>query len=264
MHLNDITALGRPIDPGYPTNRAISALTLIVMVTGTVVRLLMGMTALFSALWGIDAGLSAFVGAGLMLIGLLFFDLPALLMLFWLLVTLRIVNHTSGLPARLLDSLALLGLGGWLTWQGQWLAGVMTAVAFLLDAWLEPPLRRQGLFAGLALVATVVLVVFNGNIAMASGPSLPVIVAVVVMAGLYVTVIVASRDVKSVGDVTGERLNARRVQAAQIVALATGLAMTWWAGKGGMVALLPLWAAMLGTALYRPLTIVHRPTDLQG
>jgi hypothetical protein len=269
MQLSDLTALGRPIDPNYPTNRAIVALTVVVMVAAIVVRLLMGTAWLASARWGIGAGLavflawalareldpdhdlSAFVGAGLMLVGIFLFDLPALLMLFWLLVALRSVNRTSGLPVKMLDSLLLLGLGGWLAWQGQWVAGVMTAIAFLLDGRLSPRLGRQVLFAGLALVVTVIVSVFNGQVRMASGPSLPVVVAVVVMAGLYATVIVASREVKSVGDVTGERLSSRRVQAAQIIALATALAMAWWAGKSGAVALLPLWAAMLGAALYR-------------
>ena len=130
MKMSDITALGRAIDPRYPTNLAIAVLALVVAIGGTAWRLVTGLPLLESALWGIGAGfvlfltwalgreldpdhdLSAFMGVGLALIVLLFFDLPELLLVFWLLLVLRTVNRTTGLPARPLDSLAILGLGG--------------------------------------------------------------------------------------------------------------------------------------------------------
>ncbi|MGD2206818.1 MAG: hypothetical protein PVH17_08570, partial [Anaerolineae bacterium] len=204
MKFSDITALGRPIDPNYPTNRAIAALTLVVMIGGAAYRLFAGAALFDSMLWGVGAGLavflawalareldpdhalSAFVAAGLMLIGLFFLEPPNLLMLFWLLLVLRIVNRTTGLPARPLDSLAVLGLGGWLTLQGgNWIAGLATAAAFMLDGWLPSMLGRHRLFAVLALVVTVTLAVFHGNIIQEQGPSMPIVLAVVVMAGLF-------------------------------------------------------------------------------
>ncbi|MGD9316838.1 MAG: hypothetical protein PVG56_08400, partial [Anaerolineae bacterium] len=98
MKLADFTALGRnPLDPGYPTNLAIAALTVVVAIAGAVWRLISGVALLESALWGIGAGLvmfltwalgreldpdhdlSAFVGAGLVLIALLLAGAPSLL-----------------------------------------------------------------------------------------------------------------------------------------------------------------------------------------
>jgi hypothetical protein len=194
MKLSDFTSLGRiPIDPRYPTNLAIGALSLVVTIAGTLWRLLSGLALLESALWGIGAGLvvfltwalgreidpdhdlSAFVGAGLVLIALLFLDIPALLVVLWLLTVLRIVNRTVGLPAKPLDSLAVFGLGAWLTWQGYWMAGLITAAAFLLDGLLSPPLRYHLFASGLTLVITVILSVFQGGMAMEGGPTLPVV-----------------------------------------------------------------------------------------
>jgi hypothetical protein len=279
MKLTDITALGRtPIDPRYPTNLAIGALTLVVAIAGAILRLVSGAAPLESALWGIGAGLalfltwalgreldpdhdlSAFVGTGLDLIGLLILDMPSLLVIFWLLLILRIVNRTTGLPAKPLDSLAVLGLGAWLAWQGYWMVGLATAVAFLLDGLLSPPLRHQLFASGLAFFATLVLSIFHGDIAMEHGPTTAVVIAAAVMAGLFLVVIATSRESKAVGDVTGEPLNPRRVQAAQILALLTALLFAWWAGASGMVALLPLWAAMTGVGLYRLATPFIRPS----
>jgi hypothetical protein len=269
MKMGDVTALARPIDPSYPTNRAIAVLALVVAIAGAILRLLSGAALLESSLWGIGAGfvlfltwalgreldpdhdLSAFVGAGLVLIALLLFDTPSLLVVFWLLLLLRIVNRTAGLPARPLDSLAVLGLGAWLTWQGHWMVGLVTAVAFLLDGLLLPPLRTHLFVSGLAFATTVVLSVFQGDIAMESGPTMPVVISSLVTAGLFLVVIATSREMQALGDATGERLNPRRVQAAQVLALLTALLFTWWGGHSGVVALLPLWAAMVGVGFYR-------------
>jgi hypothetical protein len=244
-------------------------LALIVGFAGGVFHLFSGVALLESALWGVGAGfavffawalsreldpdhdLSAFVGAGLMLVGLVLFGVPSLMVLFWLLVALRILNRTVGLPARPLDSLAILSLGGWLTWEGYWMVGLMTAVALLLDGLLPKPLRYHLLLSGFALVATVVLFIFHGDIAMESGLTLPTVISSLVVAGLFLVVIVTSRDLQAVGDATGKPLNPRRVQAAQAFALLTALLMAWWEGASGVVELMPLWTALLGVALYR-------------
>ncbi len=269
MKVSDFTALGRTIDPRYPTNLAVAILTLVVAIAGTVWRLLSGMALLESVLWGIGAGfvlfltwalgreldpdhdLSAFVGVGLVLIALLLLDMPSLLVVFWLLLVLRLLDRTSGLQPKPLDSLAVLGLGAWLTWQGYWMIGLMTAAALLFDGLLSPPLRIHLFASGLAFIATVVLSIFQGDMAMESGPTMPVVISSLVMAGLFLVVIVTSRQIGAVGDASGTPLNPRRVQAAQVLALLAALMFAWWDGASGVVAVLPLWAAMIGVGLYR-------------
>jgi hypothetical protein len=269
MRISDITALGRPFDPRYPTNLAVAILALAIAIAGTIGHLISGVTLLESTRWGIEAGfvlsftwalgreldpdhdLSAFVGAGLVSIALVLLDMPALLVVFWLLLLLRLVNRTSGLQPKPLDSLAVLGLGAWLTWQGYWMVGLMTAAALLFDGLLSPPLRIHLFVSGLAFIATVILSIFQGDIAMESGPTMPVVVSSPVMAGLFVVVIATSRQIGAVGDATGTPLSPRRVQAAQVLALLTALVFAWWAGASGVVSVLPLWAAMTGVGLYR-------------
>jgi hypothetical protein len=269
MKMSDILATGRPIDPTYPTNLAIVLLSVVVTVAGTIWQLVSGGALLESVLWGIgvsialfltwalgreldpDHDLSAFVGVGLALISLLVLGTPSLLLFVWLLLALRIVNRSTGLPARPLDTLAVLGLGAWLTWQGDWIVGLMTAVAFLLDGLLSPPLRPHLFLAALAFAGTVVLSLFYGDMAVRGGATVPVVLASLAMAGLFLVVIARSRHVRTVGDITGEPLISRRVQAAQALSLATALLFVGWGGASGLEALSPLWAAMVGAGLYR-------------
>jgi hypothetical protein len=269
MRISDVTATVRPIDPSYPTNRAIAALTMAVIVGGIVLQLILGAELTQGASWGISAGLavflawalgreldpdhdlSAFVAAGLALVGLLLFDLPNLMALFWILLLLRMVNRTTGLPARILDSLLILGFGSWLTWQRSWIYGLMTGLAFFLDSRLSPPHRRHLFFAGIALLAMVILYSVSGGMPGEGKPSLLAILAVSGMSVLFVPVIVASHQLSTVGDATGEPLNPRRVQAVQVIALLTGLQIVLWDGDPGVVQLMPVWATVLGVALYK-------------
>ena len=269
MKMSDVTSLGRLPDPRYPTNRTIMALGLAVGAAGAIFQWLRGTALLDAVNWGIGAGfavflawalgreldpdhdLSAFVAAGLALVAVLLAEAPPLMLILWLLLVLRLVNRTVGLPAKPLDSLGVLGLGAWLTWQGDWIAGLVTAGAFLLDGLLSTPLRYHLFISGMALVATLLLTIFQGGLASGIGPTTAVAISSLAMAGLFLVVIANSRELQSVGDATGRPLHPRRVQAAQILALATGLLFAWWAGVAGVHAMLPLWAAMLGVSLYR-------------
>ncbi|NIV31274.1 MAG: hypothetical protein GWN58_17790 [Anaerolineae bacterium] len=127
----------------------------------------------------------------------------------------------------------------------------MTAVAFLLDGLLSPPLRHHLLVSGLAFLTTVVLTIFHGDITMETGPTLPVVLSSAVVTGLFLVVIATTRKVEAVGDATGKVLNVRRVRATQVLALLTALLFAWWDGAYGLVTILPLGAAMIGVSLYR-------------
>jgi hypothetical protein len=282
MKVTSITTVGRSIDPNSPTNCAIAALVAIIALGGTVFRLFGGVGLVQSATWGIAAGLgiflawalgreldpdhdlSAFVGAGLALLGLVFFGLPDLGLLFWVLVLMRIVNRAVGLPAKLTDSLLFVGLGGWLTWQGNWVFGLMTALAFFLDSRLSRPHRRHLFFAGIAFVVTVILLFINGRVLGKDRLSLPAMLAVFGMSALFVPVVVASRRLRSVDDEASKPLDPKRVQAAQVMALLTAIQIALWSGNPGVVSLIPLWAAVLGAALYSVFVAGYRSTLLEA
>lgn len=271
MKLTAITSLARPLDLTYPTNRAIAVLSLMVFFGGggTLVWMTGGSGVLdsvskgfnaalaFFLAWAIareldpDYDLSAFVAAGLALIGLIFWGLPSILVLFWVLLVARLVNRTTGLPARRLDSVALLLLAGWLTFTGSIFVGLITALAFFLDSLLPKPQQPHVLFAGVQMLSVGIAVYVNGFTVDSSTLALIDACAVVVISVLFLVVIVDSKEVRAVGDQNGNLLDPVRVQSAQVLALSTALLITVWHGTPGIVAILPLWAAIVGTAVYR-------------
>jgi hypothetical protein len=67
---------------------------------------------------------------------------------------------------------------------------------------------------------------------------------------LFSLSIVTAEPARALCDRTGEPLRPQRVRVAQGLALVTGLVSAGLAGQEAIIALLPLWAAMLGVALY--------------
>ena len=274
MKISNLSALPRPIDPQYPTNLAIAGLTALVTVAAAIVRLLLGSGWLDGVLWAAQLGLavfltwalsreldpdhawSAFVGAVLTIPAVGLVGLPGLSAALWALVALRIVNRSTGLAARILDSLVLFVLGAWVTWQGMWPLGLATALAFFLDGVLVPRLPRQLLFAAITLAVTLILIQVKGLLAPAGPFSTTGLVLVAVATLLFLIAILTSRTVRSVGDITHIPLNPQRVQAAQVVGLAAVLGVTALMGDRGAVLVLPLWLAILGVGLFRVMLLV--------
>jgi hypothetical protein len=268
MEMRSFTSIGRPIDPNYPTNRAIAILAALVALAATVWKLATGLALLQSGLWGLSAGLavfltwaicreldpdndlSAFVAVGWALIGLIFWGLPDTGTLFWILLTVRIVNRTTGLSATVLDSLGVVAFGSWLSFQGNWGIGFFTAVAFFSDAQLPSGKQQQMIFAVMSGVLAALALTFGNHafntndIPLALGIALGCI-------GSFWPVFAGSQTMATIADDTGEALSGNRVQSGQILALAAGLEVGLWHGTAGLVAMMPLWAAVLGAASYR-------------
>ena len=273
MKRTDITSIGRAVDLTYATNRAIAVATVLVTVGGLFWRRLSGAPWLSSAAWGTQVGLTvfltwalcreldpdhaiaSFVAAGLALVGVAAWSLPKLTAVLWLLILVRIVNRTTGLAAGALDALGLVGLGGWLSLQGTWGYGLVTAMALFLDSRLPDPARRQLLFALLSAVVTVLA----AGLAIGSPWEAPSLAGGLVALGLssvFLPVIFSVRSLDSVGDETGERLAPARVRAAQVLALLAGVALAFLEGPSALVSLAPLWASVIGassTWLYKML-----------
>jgi hypothetical protein len=263
------------MDPSYPTNRAIVIVTLAVMVAGLHFKRLTGSVWGESVMWGIQAGLavflswvlcreldpdhglSAFVAAGLALIGLFLWEFPYFMALFWLVMVMRIVNRTTGAPAGPLDALAAVILGGWLSLRGNWGYGILTALALWLDSVLPPLTLRHLALAAVALVVTIAVAVLGPVPRWEEAPSLAGGLISLGISAVFLPVLASAGRVESVGDRTGEPLEAIRVQGAQVIALLTGIEVAVLGGLGGVGALMPLWAAVLGAWIYSLILVVR-------
>jgi hypothetical protein len=276
MKQSKITSIGRPVDFSYPTNRAIGILSGVVLVATTLLQLFAGKEFFEAWFWGVGAGvtvflawalcreldpdhdMSAFVAAGLAVIGLFVFGLANLGRLFWLLLAVRVVNRTTGLPATIVDSLAVVGLSGWLVYNGNWGFGVLTVMAFLLDSQLAPPHRQQIIFAGLSALSTVAIIILKGPLWPEAGFSWGAGLIAVGLSAVFIPVILWSSTLKGMEDESGEGLKPMRVQAGQVLALMAGVEVALWSDTLGFKSIMPLWATVFGAAVYGFLFVPRR------
>lgn len=263
-----LTTIGRALDPDYPTNRLILILTAVGAAAGLGWGLFAGWTVIEAGLLGARSGLAlflswaltremdpdrewaAFAAVGFTGMGLLILGVPDLTVVFWALLLLRVVNHTTGLSATLLDTLGLVGLGAWLSWQGNWGLGFVTALSLWADAYLQDGKRRQAVLGGVSLLTAGAAYFLGGRPAPLPGFAWGPAALAGGLAALYGPVIAAAREVESSCDQTGKGMLPRRIQAGQLFGLLIGLELALWYGRQGIAAVLPLWGAAAGSLAF--------------
>ncbi|TFG52266.1 MAG: hypothetical protein E4H37_06410, partial [Gemmatimonadales bacterium] len=262
-----VTSIGRPLDPSYRTNLAVLVLMPVAAVVAALVaairgdpagaiaaQALVGPAAAFGA-WALarelapDDNPAAFVSMALAFAASLTVASPSLLLLFTTLGMVRIVNRTVGPPARLTDSLVVLGLilaTAWIIRSP--VLPVVGAVAFALDASLEDGTRRQLAFAMLALVGAAVAL---GVVDTATeSHTLPVATGAligIVSVGFGIA-IARTRRVSSVADMTGQPLSVNRVRAGMFIALLVAVQAVLLGTEGLELSAL-VWATLAGVAI---------------
>jgi len=269
MNLRHLSGLARPLELDYPTNRWIGALALAVLAFGWLFRGLVSGAWLASGAWAGLAALAvflawalcreldpdrervAFLAAALALIGLAVTGLPDIAGLFALLLAVRVLNRTTGIPATPLDALLLFALAFWLAFEGAWLYLLLAVAALVLDGLLAP---RSLLRVGTGLAAGVLVggaLAAVGAEAQAPEPQGLAILLAVVLAAVFAIAIRAVAGNETKADVTGERLSPARVRAGQLLALAAGFGLVLWRGGDGLAEQMPLWAAMAAAGIGR-------------
>jgi len=268
MNLNRWTSIGRPVDPKWPTNRAIVILALVSAAGVAVARTALARQPLpESSLDGLVAGaavflawalareldpdhdLAAFVGALLAVPAVLLTGMPRFASVLLLLLALRIVNRTVGPVARPLDTIALLGLAGWVAWSGDWVGCFVLFLALLLDGTLEVPHRPHLAAAGAALALTGVAATRSGFPPLVSGASWITISALVLLLP-FLRVMRESGAPRTLTDVGATPLRGRRVRSAQALGLLSVVLAVALEGETGLAAVSPAWAAVAGCGLY--------------
>ena len=199
-----------------------------------------------------DDNPAAFVGSALGFVFLWWWPSPSLLLLFTALALSRIVNRSTGLTARPSDSVIVAALAIWTMVSTQNpLVGVVAALAFVLDACLAGPNRRQWLFAAvcLAAVGTQAWSAENSNLEVRVPWALYVITAATLLT--FLVLLLSRRSVSSLGDIGGLALNLGRVRSGMLVVwllvLQAGLR-----GPDVIEITMPIVATMAGVVLASP------------
>jgi len=237
------TSIGRPLDPSWPSNKAVLILTPIASLVGIgwsfwggddvptiIYRALVFALGAFGS-WALarellpDDHAAAFVSMALGLLACLAYPAPGLLLLFTTLGLVRIVNRSTGLAARTSDSLLVTGLVIWSVYacHTPWF-GAVAALGFFLDGVLKRPQKKQWLFALICFGCMVVFIVDHDVTwwPVFVPDSLLEWLALLALL-LFATNLVVVKKVHAKGDCGDERLEPERVKSGMAVGILAAL-----------------------------------------
>lgn len=235
MDINKITTIGRPLDTNYVTNKLISIIALLTFAVIALASAINGETNYSSLIAGIRTGLlmfllwaisreldpdndwSAFVTVFLALAVVIFSEIPPLISFVWLIMLLRIVNHSTGIPAGIMDSLLIAVIGIVLAYNTSYIYGILTTAGFILDSRLKYPAKHHFLTGILLMVISVIILIEKGGVVFTY--QLENMLLFVFGTVLFLPAIVGPAKLKSVGDRNGKTLDAVRFQLARIMTL---------------------------------------------
>jgi hypothetical protein len=270
------SGIARPIDPAYPTNKAVLLFAPVAFSFGAILAYIDGSTfgeimlagcntalLLFLA-WALTRELSpddnpaAFVAVGLALATWPRVGPQSILTLAAILTAARVVNRSTGKPATIVDSVLVTAGIGAMAWFSSWTFGVIGALAFLLDALLpvagSQPRRRDHLAFALVLVLVTAVRLTAGFEPLRLPAHLPVFAAI---SGLCALAIVLYPSPRSVGDIDELPLVHARVRAALAVGLLGAVLLTVDGGVDPF-GIVGLWACVLAVPLGLPFVVARR------
>jgi hypothetical protein len=265
------SSFARPLEIKYPSNLAVViALPLITLIlvgvelgyrgSGFVPAIGIGLIGAMTGFlaWALgreldpDRNAGAFVGMGLAVIAIVLGWTPALWVLATALMAARLVNRSVGPAARISDLALITVLTGMAVFaDGYWIMGLATALAMAIDLYLD---RRQTL----NLIFAMIVVGFSAfSVVQADAdwallfvnPVLEIdqnwIVGLSIVTVLSAAMLITLPRLTSCADATGETLDRNRVQGGVIIVLCFAI-MSVFSGQAGLLAALPVWAALTG------------------
>lgn len=264
--MKQLTSIGRPVDPRYPSNLAVAVFSGVMFVVFVAVNLLDDVSvgdslqegfsvAVFAFLaWAIgreidpDYNLTAYVAMILAVGAYHVWGGSNLLGVALVMMGLRLVNRTTGLKPMIGDNVVITLGAGVLSAMGHPLLGVATVVAFGLNALLDDPDSPNGwVFGGVALVATVIGALLADSIERDFALDTEWAIVAGVIGVLYLGVALTTQTTfVSVGDHRNTALSRLRIMWARLLLLGVAVGWLLWAGENAGTALALLFVVMIG------------------
>ena len=277
MKISNYSSLARVVDPRYPTNFAILAISFLTAgalffinfyhaedILGSIAAAVSIGASVFLT-WAIgreidpEHELSAFAGLILVIPGFWILGAPDLVFVLTLLLLLRILNRTTGIQPKLLDLFTIIAFGSFLILRGDWIFGLLCAAALFLDSSLPEPSKQNLLFAGIMTALTIISLFVNNPLPiqpeLVSGQLFFVIGSLL----LFIPLIVQTRGIEVICDFQPEKVYPTRVQAGQLFSISAAVIIWLLQGLNGIINLLPLWSSIIAVSLaYITITLVKK------
>ncbi len=267
--IRSITALGRPLDLSYPTNRLIALASLTVYALYFAYLLLAAVPAAEALLSAFGAGIalflcwaigreidpaydwSAFYALPFVLAAALYYGSPDLLSLFFILLLMRFLNRSTGLRATAFDALMLVALGAVLYNNGVYSGLPLLLIVMAIDYRMEP--LKSKMFSNIlpaALVLMLSIHFLNDRALQGIGISVRTGILIFIVAIFIIYVIIETGRDTVPGDNQVLSLDIRRINLARLFAFFFIMIEMVLKGDSALLMFFPAVLAVIGSAMY--------------
>ena len=237
------TSIGRPLEPAYPSNKVVLILLPLGALLGVITAWMDGQSGVqllqqalsflligFGA-WALareldpDDHAAAFISMAAAVFAALIVDSPGILIVFTTIGLVRIVNRSTGLVARMGDSVTVMLLSLLVIYSTKSpFFGVVAALAFILDGSLKEPLRHQWVFGLVCLGGTIVYMVDHDiGLGHLSPPDALFEWLALLFLLIFALNTLLLKKIHSKGDINGKKLDLGRVRGGMVVGLFAAL-----------------------------------------
>ena len=237
------TSIGRPLEPAYLSNKVVLILLPLGALLGVITAWMDGLSGVqllqqalsfllivFGA-WALarkldpDDHAAAFISMAAAVFAALIIDTPGILIVFTTIGLVRIVNRSTGLVARMGDSVVVMLLSLLVIYSTKSpFFGVVAALAFILDGSLKEPLRHQWVFGLVCLGGTIVYMVDHDiGLGHLSPPDALFEWLALLFLLIFALNMLLLKKVHSKGDINGKKLGLSRVRGGMAVGLFAAL-----------------------------------------
>lgn len=268
-----IPPIGRSLDVNYRPNRHIIMLVGLSLPIAILIMLYNGEGVLYSIkksliicipiflIWAIsreldpDNDYSAFVPIPIFILVSLYLDLNPIVIMLTLLVSLRMINRSVGLPFSETDYPLIIVFSAMISYylENMYIMPIV-GTAILIDTLIDKNFKRTLYFLLSIAVAVILAYHFDMDTSFV-WIGFSSLIFVIFISFMYFPLIYISRNVRSVGDMTGVSLDPARMMACQIFFLSSIIAMTFFQG---MEETYPYWSIALGISIYNICLFVRK------
>lgn len=274
MDSQEISTIGRPIDPDHPSNAFILGFSFAAFLGFGIYSYFTGSSTPSSLLFGVRSFISVFfawalgrevdpdrpLSAGLAAIGqavvIWIIGVPSLLLPLWALFSFRILNRTTGTKAGWADSFLVTAISLWLGYQFSWVVTGATAFILLADGFMNDP-NRKHIIPGLLTGGATVYLLINAPSIWTGYGDYPLKLGIVLGISLvFLSVIYDNRNLISTGDKSEKKLSGPRVQLTQFIALSLAILPPLWSGVSGFHEFAIFWSVLGGSSLVHAVSVL--------
>jgi len=172
-------------------------------------------------------------------------------MIFWFILGARILNRTTGLPARIFDVLILIVLSLILGYFVRPEFAMLSSVLLLIDFNFDKNQKFEIIFVIIGILGFIVSLSLFDSKWFSNPISLEYLWLSIIFISLFLITIVTTKELISKCDITKATILTNRVKAAQLFVLFSLIIILLLYGDVGFSNSYPIWCAIGGVGAYR-------------